>query len=434
MIEASRDSANSTPRGSPEKERFPRPATPVRAREPEKEARSIEKDLSTISSISIPPNLTPAMRPSSRWQQQSILGENTPPQSATMLALQNMSSPSARESESPLATVTNNAAAQPKMAPSHDQLSSQLLTLTNIATALQKEMAALSRRSRDNATDLMSLKEATHARDEDIRKSLRDLATNVDTTKHQRDTYNGGLYLDNKAFNSSPVSKAARPYALPRIPSPNSFAASLDRESILSTPSLVGGETPATMALLEKIIREMGTKDGHDMMLDRLSELAERLVGMAPATKVDELLNHVKAMRQEQAIIPAQGNGAATSRSLSFDSTSEGSARGIDWNQQGHKVERLLIDKDGHRTSAPPRPNEVLNDEVIKIIRSVKDSVAQGGGLTAEVKALVRELRGEVLGMGRELGRKLEDLAARALIAVKARRAKQSLRGLSKKA
>ncbi|KAI8955762.1 hypothetical protein F4801DRAFT_526709 [Xylaria longipes] len=413
MIEASRDSANSTPRGSPEKERFPRPATPVRAREPEREARSVEKDLSTIGSISIPPNLTPTMRPSSRWQQQSILGENTPPQSATMLALQNMSSPPPREVESPLATVTNNAAAQPKAAPSHDQLSSQLLTLTNIATALQKDMAALSRRSRDNATDLMSLKEATHARDEDIRKSLRDLASNVDTTKHNRDTYNGGLYLDNKAFNSSPVSKAARPYALPRIPSPNSFAASLDRESILSTPSLVGGETPATMALLEKIIREMGTRDGQDMMLDRLSELAERLVGMASATKVEELLDHVKTMRQEQAIIPAPGNGPATSRSLSFDSTSEGSVRGMDWNQHSgamnQKVERLLIDKDGRRASAPSRPNEVLNDEVIKIIRSVKDSVAQGGGLTAEVKALVRELRGEVLGMGRELGRKLEE-------------------------
>ncbi|KAI1745696.1 hypothetical protein F4680DRAFT_111035 [Xylaria scruposa] len=410
MIEASRDSANSTPRGSPEK---PRPATPVRAREPEKEAKSVEKDLSAFSSISIPPNLTPTMRPSSRWQQQSILGENTPPQSATMLALQNMSSPPGRDIESPLATVTNNAAAQPRAAPPHDHLSNQLVTLTNIATALQKEMAALSRRSRDNATDLMSLKEATHARDEDIRKSLRDLASNVDTTKHHRDPYNGGLYLDNRAFNTSPVSSKARPYALPRIPSPNSFAASLDRESILSTPSLVGGETPATMALLEKIIREMGTKDGQDSMFDRLSELAERLVGMASATKVEELLNYVKSMKQEQAIVPVSGHGPNTSRSLSFDSTSEGSDRGMDWNQHsdatGQKVERLLIDKDGHRASAPSRSNDILNEEVIKIIRSVKDSVAQGGGLTAEVKALVRELRGEVLGMGRELGRKLEE-------------------------
>ncbi|KAI0485807.1 hypothetical protein F4859DRAFT_472472 [Xylaria cf. heliscus] len=431
MIEGSRDSANSTPRGSPEKERFPRPATPVRAREPEKEVKSSEKDLPPFGSISIPPNITPIMRPSSRWQQQSILGENTPPQSATMLALQNMSSPPAREIESPLATVTNNAAAQPKVAPSHELLSNQLITLTNIATSLQKEMAALSRRSRDNATDLMSLKEATHARDEDIRKSLRDLASNVDTTKTHRDTYNGGLYLDNKAFNGSPVSKSARPYALPRIPSPNSFAASLDRESILSTPSLVGGETPATMALLEKIIREMGTKDGQDTVLERLSELAERLGGMASATKVEELLSHMKSMKREQAIIPAPGIGPATTRSLSFDSTSEGSVRGMDWNQHngamGQKVERLLIDKDGRRASVPSRPSDVLNDDIIKIIRSVKDSVAQGGGLTAEVKALVRELRGEVLGMGRELGRKLEESAGKSSHSSKSEASKAEL-------
>ncbi|KAI3341602.1 hypothetical protein F4824DRAFT_449431 [Ustulina deusta] len=410
MIEAGRDSGSPTPRGSPEKERFPRPATPVRGREPEKEMRPIEKDIPTIGSISIPANLTPVMRPSSRWPQQSILGENTPPQSATMLALHNMSSPSVRETESPLATVTNNATPQPKTTAPHEQLSNQLVALTNIATALQKEMAALSRRSRDNATDLMSLKEATHARDEDIRKSLREISSNADLSRHHRDTYNGGLYLDNKAFSSSPVLKNARPYALPRIPSPNSFAASLDRESILSTPSLVGSETPATMALLEKIIREMGTKDGQDTMLDRLSELAERLVGMASANKVEELLSDVKAMRQEHAIIPAAGNG---SRSLSFDSTSEGSVRGMDWNQHNGamsgKVERLITDKEGRRTPAPSRSNGVLNDEIIKIIHSVKDSVAQGGGLTAEVKALVRELRGEVLGMGRELSRKLEE-------------------------
>jgi hypothetical protein len=51
----------------------------------------------------------------------------------------------------------------------------------------------------------------------------------------------------------------------------------------------------------------------------------------------------------------------------------------------------------------------------MKIIRSVKDSVAQGGGLTAEVKALVRELRGEVLGMGRELGKRLENMGVRGI-------------------
>ncbi len=53
---------------------------------------------------------------------------------------------------------------------------------------------------------------------------------------------------------------------------------------------------------------------------------------------------------------------------------------------------------------------DLINDDILKIIRTVKDSVAQGGGLTAEVKALVRELRGEVLGMGREIGRRLDEV------------------------
>ncbi|KAI1820882.1 hypothetical protein F4861DRAFT_33196 [Xylaria intraflava] len=417
MIEASRDSTSPTPRGSPEKDRYQRPSTPVRGKEPDKEARSTEREISiTGLPPQIPSNMTPVMRASTRWPQQSILGENTPPQSATMLALHGKSSPPAREIESPLANITNNATAQPKPSTSNDQLSNQLVALTNIATALQREMTALSRRSRDNATDLMSLKEATHARDEDIRKSLRDLVSNVDVVKHHRDPYNGGPYLDNRAFNTSPVSKTARGYALPRIPSPNSFAASLDRESILSTPSLVGSETPATMALLEKIIREMGTKDGQDSIFDRLSELAERLHGMASANKVEELLEYLKTMREEHSMMPAASNQSNATRTLSFDSTSEGSAREMEWNHNAapsQKVERIVIDKDGHRSPAPPRSNEVLNDEVLKIIHSVKDSVSQGGGLTAEVKALVRELRGEVLGMGRELGRKLEESGGR---------------------
>jgi len=415
MIEGGRDSANTTPRGSPEKTR---PATPVRGRESERETKSTEKESSaTVTPITMSSSLTPLMRPSAKRPQQSILGENTPPQSATMLALQNMAPASSRESESPLATVTNNAnnsaAAQGKSPVINEQLSSQLLTLTNIAASLQKEMAQLTRRSRDNATDLMSLKEATHARDEDIRKTLRELAINVDSTKHHRDTFNGGLYLDNKAFNSPTVSKTPRAYALPRIPSPNSFAASLDRESSISTPSLIGSDSPASMALLEKIIRDMGTKEGQDMVVDHLNELAGKLNGMASAAKVEELLDHLKTTRQAQSSAPAAGPGSNTQRSLSFDSASDVSVEGMHWNPNsstvGSRVERVILDKDGRRASAPSRPNDALSDEMMRMIRSVKDSVAQGGGLTAEVKALVRELRGEVLGMGRELGRKLEE-------------------------
>ncbi|OTA97207.1 hypothetical protein M434DRAFT_386967 [Hypoxylon sp. CO27-5] len=412
MIEGSRDrdSTHSTPRGSPEKDRYTRPSTPVRGRDHDRESRSSERENTAPGTPTpMPPALNPVPRPSGRKPPQSILGENTPPQSATMLALQNMTSTSSRETESPLGNVTNNSIPTMKPHPATEYLSNQLLTLTNIATALQKEMSQLSRRSRDNATDLMSLKEATHARDEDIRKSLRELASNVnvDSSRYHRDTYTGGMYLDNKPFNISPGSKTPRPISLPRIPSPNSFAASIDRESILSTPSLVGGESPATMALLEKIIREMGTKDGQESIVGRLSELADRLAGMASADKVEELIHHLK-VSSEHPMSPSMGSRSDKARTLSFSSDDSGSKISGVINQ---RVEKLVNGKDGRRasTTATTRVNDVLNDDVVKIIRSVKDSVAQGGGMTAEVKALVRELRGEVLGMGREISRKLDE-------------------------
>ncbi|KAI0131456.1 hypothetical protein F4814DRAFT_406090 [Daldinia grandis] len=412
MIEGSRDrdSANSTPRGSPEKDRHARPSTPIRGRDHDKdrdvELTSAEKENAAPGTPTPAPSIMPSLvRPSVRRPPQGILGENTPPQSATMLALQNMPSISSREGESPLATVTNNSTPMMKPQLSTEFLSSQLLNLTNIATALQKEMSQLSRRSRDNATDLMSLKEATHARDEDIRKSLRELVTNSDGSRYHRDSYTGGLYLDNKPYNMSPGSKISRPISLPRIPSPNSFAASIDRESTLSTPSLVGGESPATMALLEKIIRDMGTKDGQDTIVGRLSELADRLSGMASAGKVEELIHHLK-IASEHPISPGAGSGSEKARTLSFSSDDSGSKISGVVNQ---RVDKLLNGKDGRRASTTVRVNDALNDDVSKLIRSVKDSVAQGGGLTAEVKALVRELRGEVLGMGRELSRKLDE-------------------------
>ncbi|KAI0025848.1 hypothetical protein F4780DRAFT_232985 [Xylariomycetidae sp. FL0641] len=419
MIEGSRDISNfSLGRASPEKERFRRPSTPSHSTtDYSREPKSPEKENTAPSTPTLMPSgFAPAIRPPMRRSQQSILGENTPPQSATMLALQNMAPPSTRaESEPPLNNVTNNSMASRSVLHHNDPLSEQLMTLTNIASSLQKEMSQLSRRSRDNATDLMSLKEATHARDEDIRKSLRDLVHNVDTTRHHKDTFTGGLYLDNKPFNSSTTSKAGRPISLPRIPSPGSFAASIDRESSIGTPSLVGGatETPATMALLEKIIREMGTKDGQESMISHLSELAEKMAGMASATKVEELIDHLKTANQELSMIPA---GTSRTRNSSFDDNDSG-VRELDWSHRNgvvaHRVEKLFQEKDGSTASAPSGPaQEVLTEEIMKIIRSVKDSVGQAGGMTAEVKALVRELRGEVLGMGREIGRKLEEKSA----------------------
>ncbi|KAF5027552.1 hypothetical protein F66182_294 [Fusarium sp. NRRL 66182] len=413
-------SGNNSPSRSPERqERLPRPETPSRSRDVASDGRPSDKDSTVSSSTPGPgPSLTPILRPAVRRPPpQSILGENTPPQSSTMLALQYMSSSTpTKEPENPLSNITNGASGQAKPSHNLDALSNQILSLTNIATSLQKEMSQLSRRSRDNATDLLSLKEATNSRDEDIRRSLRELlgshgngGDGSNRLPAARDPF-GGYFLDNKPHNLSPPS--TRAFQLPRIPSPKSFGDSIERGSI-STPSLAGSEAPPSVILLERIIREMGTKEGQENLLSRLQEVSNKLSGMATSEKLDEVIEQVRA-QSEQAIISFGSPNASRSRNLSFESEPRmdlmpGQARSA----VSQRVEHIMKNE-GRRNSEPSaRGSDILNDDLISIIRSIKDSVAQGGGLTAEVKALVRELRGEVLGMGREIGRRLEQQASR---------------------
>ncbi|KAG5769413.1 hypothetical protein H9Q72_003348 [Fusarium xylarioides] len=416
MIEGA--SGHSSPSRSPERQQ--RPETPSRSRDVDN--RPNEKDSIVSSTTPVPgPSLTPILRPAVRRPPQSILGENTPPQSSTMLALQHMtSSTPVKEPENPLTDITNGSLTLSKGPQNLEALSDQILSLTSIATGLQKEMSQLSRRSRDNATDLLSLKEATNSRDEDIRRSLREL---LGSHGNGNDGHNrlppardpfGGYYLDNKPHNLSPPS--TRGFHLPRIPSPKSFGDSIERGSI-STPSLAGSEAPPSVVLLERIIREMGTKEGQESLLGRLQEVSNKLSGMATSQKLDEVIEQVKA-QSEQAIILGNSLGsphASRSRNLSFESensrsdTMPGQARSA----VSQRVEHIMRNEARRNSEPSARGAEILNNDLISIIRSVKDSVSQGGGLTAEVKALVRELRGEVLGMGREIGRRLEQQASR---------------------
>jgi hypothetical protein len=408
---------------SPEK---PKPTTPHTYKELGQEGRSPDKETSvsrssTPSGRDTPSRDTPTIRPSLRRPPQSILGENTPPQSATMLALQNMAS---RDVDSPLSNVTNGSTALVRVPQTFDAISNQILSLTSIATSLQREMAQLSRRSKDNATDLLSLKEATNARDEDIRKSLRELVSNLSEhgTRSTSSLRNGnGLYLDTKAHNS-PGSREIKPFTLPRIPSPTSFAASLDREAMV-TPSSYNPDVVTNIALLEKIIRDMSTREGQDLLVLRLSEVSDRLAqdGLSTAKKLDELIQFIKTSNTSQALV-AHSSGAGNDsrkRNVSFD---EPARMELEYSQpkpgsMTARVEALLghqASKENSRAIGLPRGAEIINEDILKIIHSVKDSVAQGGGLTAEVKALVRELRGEVLGMGREIGRKLDQANGKA--------------------
>lgn len=355
----------------------------------------------------------PILRPASRPQPKAILGENTPPSS--MLALQNTATP--KETDTSLSNITNSSSAMVRAPQSIEALSSQILSLTSIATNLQREMAQLSRRSKDNATDLISLKEATNLRDEDIRTSLRDLVNNlssqlinseVDASSRSTSHYSRGpgtYLLENKAHGSP--SGMPKSYSLPRIPSPNSFAA-LDREIVPSPYSMDGA---ASIALLEKVLREMGTKEGQERLFSSLSELHDRskIKDSDPAVskKLEEILAFLKEGNNRKVVVPCLENGNGIGDrppklELEFNPRSMSLAR----------ISRENTPQSNQELSVEPRVVQptpgVVSEDMLKMLKKMKDSVTEGGGMTAELKALVRELRGEVLGMGREIGRKLD--------------------------
>ena len=397
------------PNRSPERARTPldfekrlAERSPTRSGTPTPVSKDLSKD-------------APTLRPSSRPPLKAILGEASP-QSATMRALQATPTPS----EEREASLSNNAIvsnALVRTPPSFDAISSQILSLTTIATNLQREMAQLSRRSKDNATDLNTLKDATNTRDEDIRKSLRDLVSQLaseplelktDRTKSLPFSRSAGsLYLEDKANTSSHMPKSV---SLPRIPSPASFAASLDRDLVTTTPNPYSVDGGAAIALLEKILREMSTKEGQERLAISVAELAQqsRDKGTPNISKqLEEITKLLKGSPDSQALVKAGVPNILSSKPapITYDFSSHPA---VALARAGRSVSGAAGAPSADPSINGARASEVINEELIKLLKRMKDSITEGGGMSAEIKALVRELRGEVLGMGREIGRKLE--------------------------
>jgi hypothetical protein len=323
---------------------------------------------------------TPTTRPSHR----AFLGENTPP-SATMKALQTMTIPP-HILDPPLQNVTNSSTPTPAPSQPMDSISTQLLSITNIVSSLQKDMSQLSRRSKDNATDLISLKEATNSRDEDIRQSLKDLLSNMNDKQRAAAAAAAAV----EEARSVPLNlhdphmTPTKQFTFPRMSSPGGWAG-----DGMGSPNPYSVEGAASVAMLEKIIREMVTKDGQERLIANLQVIVEKANGDT-AKKVSELVEFVKSGSSVNNLAPpgsasfqhSPGSGALT-RTVS-DSYSQ--------NQNNLKAADLI------------------NEDVLNYLRKVKDSAADNGCITMATKTLVQELRGEVLGMGRELARKIEEV------------------------
>ncbi|KAF2195556.1 hypothetical protein K469DRAFT_649632 [Zopfia rhizophila CBS 207.26] len=336
---------------------------------------------------------TPNLRPSSRPLQKAILGENTPP-SATMLALQTMTVP--REHlDPPLSNITNSSSStKPAQTPqTFDAISNQLLSITTIVSNLQKEMSQLNRRSKDNATDLISLKETTSSRDEDIRKSLRELVTTMNQSAGG-DMSRSGSSLGMKDPHMTPTKQ----FTLPRIHSPNSFL----MDERIGSPNPYSVEGAASVAMLEKIIREMVTKDGQERLLASLQKLVDKATGDT-AKKVNDLVEFVKQGSNSKALVPTAAPGSASFQPSPGTGPLARTTRDVNSTYPMPKA------GDGSKPYSSPKAADFVSDEMLKFLRKIKDSVAESGCVTMETKTLVRDLRGEVLGMGRELARKIEE-------------------------
>jgi hypothetical protein len=340
------------------------------------------------------PELRPsALRPSARSSHKSILGENTPP-SSTMMALQTMTIPP-HLMDPPLSNITNASTKSPTTpAPQNlDSISNQLLSINSIVSSLQKDMTQLSRRSKDNATDLVSLKEATNSRDEDIRNSLKDLVSTL-AQAQQAAAASGDFSRSGSSFTTrDPHMTPTKQFSLPRISSPSSFL--LDDR--VGSPNPYSVEGAASVAMLEKIIREMVTKDGQERLLNNLQKIVDVAQGET-AKKVTELVEFVKQGGNNALLTGAPG-------SSSFQ-PSPGSGQLTRTISEGVALHKVA---DGGKPYASPKAADFVSEEMLKFLRKIKDSVAEAGGVTMGNKSMIQDLRGEVLGMGRDLARKIEE-------------------------
>ena len=395
-------------------ERLPRnPGSESENRSPQRPQRTPGFEYENRSPEKSPSRAETPTPSSKRPPLKAILGENTP-MSSTMLALRNMPTPI--ETDKSLFDTTNGSIPSARGSQDFEAISTQIMSLTSIATNLQQEMTNLSKRSKDNATDLAQLKDTAKERDTNIHKSLKDLLVNVSSgLLESRDNDRSrassnysqhpvGHYLDNKPYVSPPgMSKS---FSLPRIPSPNSMlGASIDRE-ISASPYNVEGA--ASIALLEKIFREMSTKEGQEKALQTLSQLQNQLESRQSdpqlVNKVEEVLALIKENSNSRALVARMdnGNGAGNSPSkleLNFNPSPNRPLARRDITPQLAKAQAHTASK----TS-----DFLINEDMQKLLKKIKDSIAEGGGMTAEVKAHVRELRGEVLGMGRDIARRLD--------------------------
>lgn len=365
-------------------------------------------------------------------------------------------------------------------------LSSQLTGITTIATNLQREMTNLSRRSKDNATDLMALKEAARNRDEDIRRSLRDLQNGL------------------TSFDAADRLLEGRHSHLATSVSSGSDRGSNYGDDMLVNPKLVSASTQA----LEKALRDMPTKDEQDRalrilqdiqaslkahqsqgtkgeaeekILSVLEEIRDRedsrgkevaLIGPRAPNEGDPVLSMLEDLREDlrqekdseekimsilEEIREKETQDRADERILSAIDE----LKGKEGDERLDRVVALLEelrDRDPDERvlsmledvraklevmsedlakqpetetldpTAPPGTAPALlpapaNDEILAILKTVEEGVSTGGGLSQDIKRLVEDWREIWTGHDKTIGDALKDLGGQIEVLASVQRA-----------
>jgi len=302
--------------------------------------------------------------------------------------------------------------------PDLESLSNQLVGLTNIATNLQKEMATLSRRSKDNATDLISLKEATIARDEDIRSSLRELVQGMGMLEMETPTSpplllrapspsvgsSGGSTTFDGDFggetgggggggrggrNGGTSGTGSSKHFGERIQLTQNAGALINKLNPQSGSAQRPmqseyGKMGMEMQILERILRDMSTKDGENRIMDFLFELKKNV---ATRQGEKEVIGLIEAVRDE---ILSMSEDFAKRTGGSLDVAKQEASKSLN---NAQDILKLL-----ERVMKEVMSGKGVSEETKAKVLQVNDEVQSGKVATEELKGEFMALKEELIG------------------------------------
>ncbi|KAK6346953.1 hypothetical protein TWF696_007049 [Orbilia brochopaga] len=276
-------------------------------------------------------------------------------------------------------------------------LSGQLNNLLAISTSLQKEMVNLSRRSKDNAMDLMSLKEATNNRDEDIRKSLKDLASGL----------GGSAGAGGRLAITSGPDALEFDGVLTRYGSAHDMHRSFvsDAEEVLrqshAKRKSIGKDIQSTMDnhSADRLLRDMATKESQRRITDLLEQIQHEILsqGKTVSSKFSEVLRNIQS---------AGLSGTSPNAVVRYS--------GHDENDHGVILDLLEVLK----TSMEERMDDLQNSlslinngsstssssggsiDVSSRLKPVEEAIYNNAKITGEIKDLISNLQGDGANLG----------------------------------